>query len=91
VAGDQHGPPLAGECAQEVAQPADALRVQAVGRLVEHEHPRVAQQGGRQAEPLAHAERVAAGAAIGRVAQRDQLEQLVRPRVRHARPLGQRA
>ena len=60
--------PSAARRAQEVAQPADALRVQAVGRLVEHEHARVAEQRRRQAEPLAHAERVAAGAPVGRVA-----------------------
>ena len=60
--------PSRGERAQEVAQPADALRVEAVGGLVEHEHPRVAEQRRRQAEPLAHAERVAAGAAVRRVA-----------------------
>ena len=71
--------PSRGQRPQEVAQPADALRVEAVGGLVEHEHPGVAEQGGRQAEPLAHAERVAAGAAVGRVVERDELEQLVRP------------
>ena len=46
--------------AQQVAQPADPLRVEAVGGLVEDQDPRVAEQGGREAEPLAHAERVAA-------------------------------
>ena len=56
VAGDEHGAPLGGQRAQEVAQPADALRVQAVGRLVEHEHRRVAEQRGGEPEPLAHAE-----------------------------------
>ena len=51
------------ERAQEVAQPADPLRVEAVGRLVEHQHARVAEQRGGESEPLAHAERVALRAA----------------------------
>ena len=66
VAGDEHRAALPGQPAQEVAQPADALRVQAVGGLVEDQHPRIAEQRGRQAEPLAHAERVAARAPVGR-------------------------
>ena len=74
VAGDQHRAALAGQRAQEVPQPADALRVQAVGGLVEHQHLRVADQRGREAEPLAHAQRVAARAPVGRVRERDELE-----------------
>ena len=85
VAGDEHGAALGGERAQEVAQPADALRVEAVGGLVEHQHARVAEQGGGEPEPLAHAERVAAGAAVRRVREPDELEQLVRAGVGHAR------
>ena len=57
--------PSRGQRAQEAAHPDDALGVEAVEGLVEHEHRRVAEQGGRQAEPLAHAERVAAGLAPG--------------------------
>ena len=38
VAGDQHGAALAGQVPQEAAQPGDALRVQAVRRLVEQQH-----------------------------------------------------
>ncbi len=60
MAGEQHGAPLGGEAAQEVAQPADALGVEPVGGLVEHEDARVAEQRGREAEPLGHAEREAA-------------------------------
>ena len=43
---------------QQLADLADALRVEAVGRLVEHQQPRLAQQGRRQPEPLPHPERV---------------------------------
>ena len=58
-------PPRVGEVAQVVAQPADAVGVEAVGRLVEQEHLRVAEQRGGQSEALAHAEREAAGPLVG--------------------------
>ena len=73
--------PSAGHAAQEVAQPADALRVEAVGGLVEDQHARVAEQRRRQPEPLAHAERVLAGAPAGGALELDEPEHLV-----HARP-----
>ena len=75
---------LGGEAAQEVAQPADALGVEPVGGLVEHEDARVAEQRGREAEPLGHAEREAAGAPAGGAAEVDELEQLVGARQRDA-------
>ena len=56
VAGDEHGAALGGQLPGEGADPADALRVQAVDRLVEHDDRRVAEQRGGDAEPLAHAE-----------------------------------
>ena len=61
----QHGAAAVGEAAQQPAHPVDALRVEAVGRLVEDQHLRLAQQGGRDAEALAHAEGVVAHAAAG--------------------------
>ena len=48
------------------AHPADALRVQPVGRLVEHQHRRVGQQRAGDAEPLPHAQRVAARSGVRR-------------------------
>ena len=74
--------PSAARSAQEVAQPADALGVEAVGGLVEHEDPRIAEQRGGEAEPLGHAEREAAGAPPGGVAEVDELEHLVGARER---------
>ena len=68
---------LGGQVAQEPAQPPDALGVEAVGRLVEDEHLRVAEHGGGEAEALAHAHRVAAGALAGGRRDADQLEHLV--------------
>ena len=52
--------PSAASDAQEAAHPDDALGVHAVERLVEHQHRRVAEQRRGDAEPLPHAERVAA-------------------------------
>ena len=65
VAGDEHGAALGGERPQQGADPADALRVEPVDRLVEQQHLRVAEQRGGDAEPLAHAEREAAGPPAG--------------------------
>jgi hypothetical protein len=62
VRGQQHGSRAVGEVAQEPAHPHDALGVQAVGGLVEDEHLGVAEQRMRDAQPLAHAERVRADA-----------------------------
>lgn len=50
-----------GQVPQELAQPPDPFGVQAVGRLVEQQHLRVAQQRRREGEPLSHPHRVAAG------------------------------
>ena len=64
---------------QEVAEPADACRVEPVGGLVEHEHLGVAEQRRGQAEPLPHPERVAAGAPPRGSLQLDELEHLLDP------------
>ena len=56
---------LVGEAAQRVAQPADAVGVESVGRLVEQQHLGFAEQGAGEGEALAHAEREAAGALVG--------------------------
>ena len=78
VRGEQHGAAAVGEVAQQPAHPGDALRVEAVGRLVEDQHARVAEQRVRDAEPLAHAERVGADAlARRRAREADAVEQLV--------------
>ena len=60
VRGEQHGAAPVGVAAEQVAHPADAGRVEPVGRLVEDQHLGVAEQRGGDAEPLAHAERVVA-------------------------------
>ena len=67
VAGDEDRAAGGGTVPQQVAQPADALRVEPVAGLLEHEHEhgRVAEQRGTNAESLTHAEAVAAHVAVG--------------------------
>jgi hypothetical protein len=81
VARDQHRAPPGGERAQEVAQPAHALGIEAVGRLVQDQQLGVAQQRRRKAQPLAHAQRVALHAAPCGVGQLDQPQHLIGARV----------
>jgi hypothetical protein len=52
VAGDHHGATFVGQASHQRADPVDALGVEAVDRLVEEQHLRVAQQGGGDAQPL---------------------------------------
>ena len=63
VGGQEHGAAAVGVLAQQPAHPVDAGRVEPVGRLVEDQHARVAEQRVGDAEALAHAERVVAHAA----------------------------
>jgi hypothetical protein len=65
VTGDEHGSPLGGQRLHQVPDPADPLRVQAVDRLVEDEDGRVAEQRGRDAEPLGHTQGELASLAVG--------------------------
>ena len=83
VAGDEHGFPLRRERTQEVAQPTDPFGVEAVRRLVEHEDAGVGEQRARDAQALAHPERVAADGARRGFAEAHELEQLVHAPVRH--------
>ena len=69
VRGHEHRPALGGQRLQQVADPEDALRVEAVDRLVEDQGLRVAEQRRGDAEPLAHAEREAARPLAGHLAQ----------------------
>ncbi len=88
VAGHQDRPTLGRAVAQEAAQPGDPLRVQPVGRLVQDQDRRVAEQRAGQAEPLPHAAGVGADAARAGIGQADQLEHLVGPPVRQAAGAG---
>ena len=85
----EHRLAVGGERAQEVAQPAHALRVEAVRRLVEHEELGVAEQRRREREPLPHAERVGLHTAAPRRLELDEAEHLVDARRADARRRGQ--
>ena len=61
-----------------------ALDVEPGGRLVEEDDPRPVHEREREVEPALHPARVAADLAIGRLAQADAVEQLLRARL----PLG---
>ena len=74
--------PSAGQRPHESADPHDALRVEPVDRLVEHQDGRVAEQGGGDAQPLAHAQREPVGPAAGDGLQTDDLEHLLHPLAR---------
>ena len=70
-------PPRSAKSRSRPAHPGDALGVQPVRRLVEDQHRRLAHQGVRDAEPLAHAERVVADALARRARlQADVVQQL---------------
>ncbi len=77
VAGVQHGHPFAGEAAQKAAEETDTSGVETVGRLVDQQQPRAADQAGGDAEPLTHALRVLGDAIATAVAQLDRLQHLV--------------
>ena len=51
-----HRPALAGQGAQQGADPGDALGIEPVDRLVQRHHPRVTEQGGGDAEAPGHAQ-----------------------------------
>ena len=90
VRAHEHRAPLVRESLQEAADPLDALGVEAVDRLVEHEHAGVAEQRVREREPLPHAERVAAHAPVGELGDADLFEHRGHPRRRQARPRSRR-
>ena len=79
MAGYQDGAALGGQAAQQVTQPANPLRVEAVGRLVQDQQIGIGEQRGGQAEALAHTEREPADPAVGRVGEFDELEHVVDP------------
>jgi hypothetical protein len=88
MARDQHAAALVGLRAQHRVKPANPGRVEALGRLVEHEDRRVAQQRGRERQALAHAERVRAHAPAGVLRKPHELEHRVGPSACDARRGG---
>jgi hypothetical protein len=91
VAGDQDAAPFAGQLAQEAAHPADAERVQPVGRLVQHQDRRVGQQGRGQRQPLPHAQGVAARTSPRVAGQLHQVQHRIHPAIPDPGDRGQAA
>src|SRR5579862_3492528 len=76
VAGHHDGAPVGGQGLEQLADPGDALGVQAVDRLVEHQHRGVAEERDGQAEALLHPEREARDPAARHRLQAGQLQDL---------------
>src|ERR1035438_7357518 len=74
VAGHEDRTAFRGQRLHQVPDPPDALRVQAIDRLIEHEDGRVAEQRRGNAEPLAHAERETLRPFLRHLAQPDKLQ-----------------
>lgn len=81
---DEDRAALTGERLHEVADPVDALGVQSVHRLVEHQDLGVAEQRARDTEPLPHAERESLGALLRHRREADGLQHLADPGRRDA-------
>ena len=82
---DEDRPALPRERPEEAAQPADALGVEPVRRFVEDQHAGVAEQGVRESEALAHAERESADLPPRDIGEADEAEHLVDAPLRDAR------
>jgi hypothetical protein len=74
MAREEHRAAGGRKVAQRVPEPADAVRIEAVLGLVEHEDLRLGEQGTGEAEALPHALRESADAALGRVREPDLVE-----------------
>ncbi len=65
--------------AQKASQPVNALRIKAVGGLVEQQEFRVTKQRGRQPKPLSHPQRVRLHPSVGGRFKVDEFEYLLHP------------
>ena len=77
MARDHHRRALGGQVTENPVDMPLGCRVEAVGRLVEHQQTRLGQQSGRQAEPLTHAQGEAAHPVVGHVEETDLLQGVV--------------
>jgi hypothetical protein len=78
LGGEQHRDPVRDQPADHGPHVGAAPRVQARGRLVQEQHPRLADQAGRQVQPAAHPARVRLGHPGGGVGQVETGQQLGR-------------
>jgi hypothetical protein len=79
VAGEEDGGARLVQRSQEIAHLMNALWVQPVRGLVEHQEARGAHQGGGQPQPLPHAERVRPHRATADVREANPLQRVVDP------------
>jgi hypothetical protein len=79
VTGQEHRPALGGQSLEQVADPAHALGVQAVDRLVEDHRAGIAEQRRGDPQPLPHAQGETPHPAAGHVAQAGQVQDLIHP------------
>lgn len=90
VAGDEDRDPLlVGQPAEQVADLADARRIQTVGGLVENQQVRATQEGQRQRQALFHAKGVGFDGAVGVSGELNNLQDAIYVAGRHAeKPAG---
>jgi hypothetical protein len=79
VAGEEHRPALGGQRPEQVADPAHALGIQAVDRLVEDQRGGIAEQRRGDPQPLPHAQGETAYPPARHIAQADQVQNLIHP------------
>ena len=79
MARDEYRAPFGRERSKEASHPPDAVRVQPVEWLVEHQDRGIAQQGRGDPEPLAHPEREAPRSASRRSREANEPQNLVYP------------
>ena len=89
VPGQQHGPAVGAEFADQPAHVAHPGGVEAIGRLVQDHQLRVLQERGRDAEPLLHPQGVRREPVPRAFGEVDQLQHLVDLLSRHFGVLGQ--
>ena len=77
VARDEDGAALGREAAEKLADPADAVGVEAVHRLVEEQNSRIAEQRAGDAETLTHPEGEATDPLVGNGSEPDEVEDLI--------------
>ena len=88
VRGDQDGDAVGGDLPDQATDLAGALRVEAVGGLVQDDQLPRPEQAGRDGQPLLHAQRVGPVALLGRGEQADPVQRRVDPGRRGARVGG---
>ena len=86
MARHEHGLARCRELPERRAHGDDARRVEPVRWLVKEQQARVTEQGGGDAETLLHPERIGLDAVLGPLAQADELEELLDPRLRRPGP-----